>query len=111
MAAVVYLDVDQGSDFSTDVTLQNNNGTPMDLTGFSAAAQFRKHPTSTTSYSFTIAIPEPSTGVIKLSLSAATSSTIKPGRYWFDLEITAAGNTSKTRVIEGMLTINAEITR
>lgn len=110
MAAVVYLDIDQGSDFSTDITLQNDNGTAMNLIGFTAASQFRKHPTSTTYYSFAIVIPQPSTGVIKLSLSSATSSSIKPGRYLFDLELTAADGT-KTRVIEGMLTINAEITR
>ena len=110
MAAVVYLDIDQGSDFTTDITLQNDNGTTMNLVGFTAVSQFRKHPTSTTYYSFIISIPQPSTGVIKLSLSSVTSSSIKPGRYWFDLELTSAEGT-RTRVIEGMLTINAEITR
>jgi hypothetical protein len=109
MAAVVYLDVDQGSDFSAQITLQNDNGTPMNLTGFTAFSQFRKHPTSTTYYQFQPTITAPLTGVINLTLSAAASSLVKPGRYMYDVEIT--NGATRLRVSEGIVTINAEITK
>lgn len=109
MAAVVYLDVDQGSDFSAQITLQNDNGTPMNLTGFTAFSQFRKHPTSSTYYQFQPTITAPLTGVINLTLSAAASSLVKPGRYMYDVEIT--NGATRLRVSEGIVTINAEITK
>ena len=110
MAAVVYLDIDQGSDFTTEITLENDNDTPMNLTGFSVYSQFRKSYGASTAYSFVCAITNAATGKITLSLSGTTSSTIKPGRYLYDVEIVAPGG-AKTRVVEGIITLNPEITR
>ena len=42
MAITAYLDIDQGSDFTSVIELENNDGTPMDLRGFSVYSQFRK---------------------------------------------------------------------
>lgn len=111
MATQVYLDIDQGSDFSVEFTLQNDDGTPMNLISYSAYAQFRKSASSTQSHSFTVQIPTPSNGKIKLLLSGATSTEIKPGRYFYDVEIVSAATGARSRVIEGLLTLNAEITK
>ena len=110
MATTVYLDVDQGSDFTTEMTLQNNNGTAMDLTGFSVYSQFRKNYNSTIAYQFTTAMTNALQGIITLSLLGTASSNIKPGRYLYDVEIVDI-TTRKTRVVEGIVTINAEITK
>jgi len=110
MATSVYLDIDQGSDFTTEITLDNNDGTPMNLTGFTVYSQFRKSYGSSTAYAFTCTVSNALQGKITLSLSGTTSSAIKQGRYLYDVEIVSA-DMRKTRVIEGIITLNPEITK
>lgn len=110
MAVTAYLDIDQGSDFTAEFELENDNETPMNLTGFSVYSQFRKSYSSTTGYSFTTQITNPTQGKLTLRLTGVTSSTIKPGRYLYDIEVVSPGGV-KTRVVEGILTINPEITK
>lgn len=111
MAISAYLDIDQGSDFTTILELENDDETPMDLTGFQVYSQFRKSYGSTTAHSFEASIlTPPSHGKLQLKLSGVNSSLIKPGRYLYDVEIISITNV-KTRVVEGILTINAEITK
>ena len=110
MAISAYLDIDQGSDFISDIELENDDSTPMNLNGFTAYSQFRKSYGSVIAYSFNATIVNYTQGIIRLSLPGLTSSSIKSGRYLYDVEIVAA-NGSKTRVVEGILTINPEITK
>lgn len=111
MAISAYLDIDQGSDFTAEFELENDDSTPMDLTGFSVYSQFRKSYGAATGYSFDTSIVSPSnSGKIRINLPGVVSSEIKPGRYLYDVEIISATNI-KTRVVEGILTINPEITR
>jgi len=109
MAMTSYLDIDQGSDFIISISLQNDDGSIMDLTGFSIYSQFRKSYGSTTAYAFIAQIPDPANGVLTLALSGNASSAIKPGRYLYDVEIVL--DSLKMRVVEGIVTINPEITR
>ena len=109
MAMTAYLDIDQGSDFITEMTLENDNGTAMNLFSFTVYSQFRKSYNSNVGYSFIAAVTDPSNGKFTLSLPGTTSSSIKPGRYLYDVEIT--NSVSKTRVVEGVITINPEITK
>lgn len=110
MAQTAYLDIDQGSDFTAVFELENDDSTPMDLAGFSVYSQFRKSYNSVIAYQFTASITDAAAGKISLYLPGAASTNIKPGRYLYDVEITGPGNT-KARVIEGVITINAEITK
>lgn len=110
MAMTAYLDIDQGSDFITEITLENDDGTSMNLTGYSIYSQFRKSYGSTVGYSFNAQITNASQGKFTLSLSGVTSSDIRPGRYIYDVEISNL-TPSKVRVLEGIVTINPEITK
>lgn len=111
MAISAYLDIDQGSDFSVEFELENDNSTPMNLLGYQVYSQFRKSYNSVSGYSFDASIVSPaSLGKIRLTLPGVTSSQIKPGRYLYDVEILSANNI-KTRVVEGIITINPEITK
>jgi hypothetical protein len=111
MAMTAYLDVDQGSDFTAMIDLENDDGTPMNLVGTQIYSQFRKSFNSTTSYAFTCAIEDALHGKFSLKLPGTTSSSIKPGRYLYDVEVYNAVSGSKNRVVEGVLTINPEITK
>lgn len=110
MATIAYLEIDQGSDFTAELSLENDDGTPMNLSGFEVYSQFRKSYGSLTGYSFDSSIADPQNGTIRLELLGEASSLIKPGRYLYDVEVVSINN-RKTRVIEGILTINPEITR
>lgn len=111
MASIAYLELDQGSDFTAEFTLENDDGTPMLLDNFEVYSQFRKSYGSTTGYSFAASFINVANGIIAISLSGVTSSSIRPGRYLYDVEVYNVSTHVKTRVVEGIVTINAEITR
>jgi hypothetical protein len=110
MATIAYLDIDQGSDFTVEIELENDDGTPMNLMGFQVYSQFRKSYGSTVGYTFETSIMNAAAGKISLTLLGVDSSLIKPGRYLYDVEIINQDG-RKSRVIEGIVTINPEITR
>lgn len=111
MATIAYLDIDQGSDFSTIIEIDNDDGSPVNLNGFTVYSQFRKSYGSVSGYNFICTVVDEGQGKISLSLPGNTSSGIKPGRYLYDIEIYNIQAGAKTRVVEGVLTINPEITR
>ncbi len=107
-----------GSDFAEPIFYQNEDGTPVNLTGYTAALQVRR----------TTASPTPA-----LSLATGTGLTLTPlegkilvtitqeqGRalcldnarttYLYDLEITSPGSLV-TRILEGRLVVLPEVTR
>lgn len=113
MTAATYdLVIDQGSDFAIDLLIKEE-GTPKDLTGYSARAQMRTTRTSTeVAGSFSCAVLNPPTdGKVKMSLSNADSSAMGAGRYFYDLEIHTPNNAIVKRLIQGEVTLNQEVTR
>ena len=52
-SAVSNLLIYQGSDFIIDFTIENDNGTVFNLTGYTVACKIKKHYTSSTSVSYT----------------------------------------------------------
>lgn len=109
MAVKAHLVIDQGTDFTANVELEDNSGSIMDLTGYTVAAQMRKNYTSSSAVTFT-ATHNGSGGTIFLNLLNSQTATIEPGRYLYDVEITSAGGT-KTRVVEGIVTVTPNMTR
>lgn len=110
MATVANIFIDQGSDYSNIITVAAANGQPLNLTGYTVASQMRKSYSSSTAYAFTSSIYSADQGKVRIQLSAAGSNAITPGRYLYDLEVTSPGG-SKTRVVEGIVTISPQITQ
>ena len=110
MATISNLVIDQGTTFSSIITLTNQDGTPMNLSGYTVASQFRKSYQSSTATSFTASIYDAATGKIRLQLSAVASSNVKAGRYLYDIELTS-GSGEKSRALEGLVIITPEITK
>ena len=109
-SAVSNLLIYQGSDFIIDFTVENDNGTDFNLTGYSAACLIKKHYTSSTSTTVTGAILTPPTsGQIQLSLGNAVTTAMKAGRYVYDVVITATTG-QKTRVLEGSVSVLEGVT-
>ncbi len=113
MAATANLQIDRGATFSSDVTVTDTDGSAFDLTGYTAAAKMAKGYASTqTRVTITATINnDPTTGVITLSLTAdQTKALDAPARYVYDVEITKTSDSTVTRVIEGLITINPDVT-
>lgn len=109
MATKANLSIDQGTTFNTVITLTDSEGNPIDLTTYTGASQMRKHYTSSTAYTFSVDLGG-ANGTITLGMTANATANIASGRYMYDVEITSgAGEVS--RVFEGIVTVNPNITR
>lgn len=103
----VNITIEKGANFENTFTIYNSDGTPLNLSSYSAVAKLKKFPDSTTSYPFTISITG-SVGRVQLTMSAETTSSLPDGRCYYDILVTSAGGT-KTRVIEGMALVSKSI--
>lgn len=109
MATKANLIIDQGTTFSSSISLTDDNGDAIDLTGYTGRSQMRKHYTSSNSQSFTVTLNS-TEGTVNLSLSASQTSNLVAGRYVYDVEIVSSANVV-SRIIEGIVTVTPEVTR
>ena len=110
MASISNIFIDQGATFTTTVTVTDANGDAVNLSGYSVAAKIRKTFLSSTATAFTATISNASSGEITISLSPTQTTALEAGRFVYDVLITASGGT-KTRVVEGQVTVNPSVTR
>lgn len=101
--------IDAGSDFSQTFNLENIANSPLDLSGYTGSALMKKHPASlTTTASFAVSFPDRMAGQVKLSLGSSITSTLKPGRYCYDILLN--DGSTKSRIVEGSAIVTAGIT-
>lgn len=102
--AAVNIVIEQGTDYQEVFTVNNPNGTPLDLTGHTGIAKIRKYPESTSSTSFNVGIVS-SAGQVVVSLANTTTSNLKSGRYYYDV-IVISSSGKRTKVVDGMVLVN-----
>lgn len=112
MAITVNFPVDRGSDFQADLTLRDDDGTPLNLASFLVEAKFSKNYNSSDKTSFTVEIVNSSGGEIRIKLSPAQTTAMKLHRYVYDVIIKAPINQggARTRVLEGILYVSPGVT-
>ena len=110
MASISNIFIAQGATFTTTVTVTDSSGSAVNLSGYSVAAQIRKTFLSASATAFTASISNASSGEITISLSPTQTAALEAGRFVYDVVITASGGT-KTRVVEGQVTVNPSVTR
>ena len=110
MAAFTELLIEQGATFSTTVNVEDTAGAAINLFGYSASSQMRKSYYATSNTIITSTITGNANGEITLSMTAANTANLTPGRSVFDLLITSPTGV-KTRVIEGVIVISPGVTR
>lgn len=115
MSVAYNIVINQGADWFFNVTYDQPDGTPVNLTGYTAAMQLRSYPNSptavltlTTTSGITIS---GSTGTLALHATNEQTSAIDEGNYYYDLEITAPSTGVITRLIQGQAEVSAEVTR
>jgi hypothetical protein len=112
MASAHNLYIDQGADFNAQLQIFDDNNAPWDLTGYTGSAKIKKSYYSTTSVLFVVSFPVSRTsGYIILELSSTQTSEMEQGRYLYDVVLTNTTGGKKTRVLEGIVTINPGVTK
>jgi hypothetical protein len=88
----------------------NGVRTPMDLTGTTGAGKIRSSPDQTGSLiaTFTFVNTSLANGIPIFNLPAATTTTLTPGDYFYDLELTIDGK--KRTWVAGKITILPQVT-
>lgn len=109
MATKANIIIDQGTTFSTVINLADENGDPIDLTGYTGDSEMRKHYSSSNSQSFTLSLGG-ANGTVTLSLTSTQTANLVAGRYVYDVEITSSSNVV-SRIVEGIVTVTPEVTR
>jgi hypothetical protein len=110
-AAYQELFLEQGTTFTTNITLDDIDGLPFDLTGVTAKSQIRKsYYSANTTAQFVVTINTPTDGTILLSLNSNTTANIAAGRYVYDVAIKDTANTV-TRVLEGIVNVIPQVTK
>lgn len=110
MSAFTELLIEQGASFSTTVNVEDTSGSAVNLSSYTAASQMRKSYYSSTYSTISSIVTGTSNGEITLSMTSANTANLAAGRYVFDLVITAP-NTTKTRVVEGVIIVSPGVTR
>jgi hypothetical protein len=106
---VANITIPGGADFNQTFFLESIANTPLDLTGYTGYAKLKKSPASlNTSAVFVVSFPSRTAGKVKISLGSSITSTLRPGRYCYDVLLDSG--TTKTRVVEGSALITAGIT-
>jgi len=96
---VVNITIPQATDFSQTITKENPDGTPVNLTGFSATATLKKFAESKVPISFSVGITS-LTGQVSIGLTVGQTTPLRPGRYVYDIMLTSPAGVV-TRMVQG----------
>jgi hypothetical protein len=110
-SAYTDLYIDQGADFETTLDLIADDGTPINIVGYAFSSQIRKsYYSSNATANLKVVITDAANGNTLITLDAANTSNIWPGKYVYDVKMKDSADTI-TRVVEGIITITPGVTR
>lgn len=113
MSEYIELFVDQGEYFSTDIMLTSDYGESFNLSSYSVVSQIRRHQLSTLPpINFNAKIfSDGNDGIIQLSLEPNVTSSLKYGRYYFDVFITGPTKSRRKKVAHGPIFVELSSTK
>lgn len=111
MAAYVELTIEQGANLTSTVTVNDNQGDAINLYYYTASSQLRKSYYSSSANTMSAIITGNANGEITLTMTAANTALLTPGRYVYDLTIRNTLYNSVTRVVEGTAVVLPSVTR
>lgn len=102
--------VDQGSIFSSEFVVKQDDGSVADLSGYSARGKIKKSYSSASGVDMNAVVNSPINGKISVLLTAETTSGMKPGCYVYDVVVDNSNGTV-IRVVEGILVVTPGVTQ
>jgi hypothetical protein len=111
MAAWTELFIEQGATFNNIIYLTDDiSNANINLASYVVRSQIRRHPEAANATAdIQCVITDNANGIIAMSMNAATTSTIKKGRYFFDVEMEGGGIV--TRILQGIVVVDPQITK
>jgi len=108
-------EVKQGADWNGKVILKDDNGTVINLTGYTAKMQLRLYKDKKSNLFDTLSTDNsrititPTAGQLDFKIPSSVSDNYTFDKAYYDLEITDSTGII-TRVLEGIITINKNVT-
>lgn len=111
MAAVssVNLTIHKGTYFEETFSLTAEDGLGLNLSGSTATAKLRKHPTAGVAYTFSTTTTV-ADSTVKISMGSNVTSNLPSGRCYYDLIITSSAGTP-SKVVQGNVLVEETATR
>jgi len=115
MAVTYNTVIDQGADWYITFIYENPNGTPVNITNYTAALQVRTSPLAKTAV-LTLTTSNAgltitgNSGTVNAHATAAQTTDITNGKYAYDLEITSPSGVV-TRLVQGTIEVSPQVTR
>lgn len=101
----------QGDDWRAELTIDDANGDPLDMTGYTFLAQARtKAKSASVAFSFTVDTTSAASGVLVLEVADTVTVDVNPGTYEWDLQWTDGDGKIRT-ILRGVVTVLAEVSR
>lgn len=114
MAVTYNTTIDQGADWFINFQYKQPDGTPVNITNYTAALQMRTSPLAKTAVLTLTNVSgltiTGATGTIAAHATAAQTNAITNGKYSYDLEITSPENIV-TRLVQGTIEVSPQTTR
>ena len=110
MSTIANFEIPQGSTFSRNMTIVDNDKVVLNLTTYTINGQVRKSYNSAEYISFDIVKVNAPTGKISIGLTDSVTDNLTSNKYVYDIEITSVNGT-KTRILEGIITTSPNVTR
>jgi hypothetical protein len=108
-AAIEPLYIEAGATFTRQFEYLNDDGTPFDLTGYSALLQIREAPEAALALEQVPAI-DLATGTFSIEFSAEQTATLTLPAYVYAMELYAPDGVV-TRLVQGKVTVSPEVVR
>ena len=109
MAVKANLIMDQGATFNTTINVTDANGNTIVLSGYSGYAQMKRAYSSINVAATFVVNIFSTNGQIQLTMNAATTANLWPGRYVYDVLAIDPSN-NFVRIVEGELTVTPQVT-
>lgn len=110
-AAYTNLYLEQGTTFTSTITIDDVYGELYELDGYTAHSQIRKSYYSSNPTAEFVATINTEHGTVTLDLDAEATANIAPGRYVFDTVIKDTIRNVTVRILEGIVNVSPMVTR
>lgn len=105
------LTVHTGTDFTQTFVFESEaSNSALDISNYSGGGQLKRYDTSSKAADFTLDFSQGATGRLTVTMTAATTTNIKPGRYFYDIRLTSTTGTIE-KVVEGIAIVKQSVTR
>jgi len=103
--------LEQGTTFTSDITLTDSNGTPYNLNNFTFASQAkRSYYSSNPTIVFQVSAVDANNGVLRISANSAVTANVPAAKLVYDVIIKEVGSNTVTRILEGQIFVSPAVT-